>query len=168
MAIPTPTFQLGGSAGWGTKAGKLLAQSQYLGSNGNNLYKPVSIDATRNSGGWRINKDGLWERRNDNVPRITFENNANGALLSEDSAVNLISSPTDFTTDWVTNGATVDSNVAIAPDGTMTADRINLINNTGAKIEQQINYSSGINLSAGVWLKSESGNVTIRWSGGAV
>lgn len=90
MALPKPTLQLGGSVGWHTKEGALLGIHH---DEAKGIFKPIKIGATRNSAGWRINRNGIWERKGDNYPRIMFDENAQGQLISEDLRTNAFGDP---------------------------------------------------------------------------
>jgi len=90
--------------------------------------------------------------------------------LIEEERTNQVLHSNDFANAvWTGNSTgtgidgTVDSNVALAPDGTMTADRVNLNagSNGTSEIRQSIT-SPGSPSNFSVWLKTESGTVTIR------
>jgi len=78
-----------------------------------------------------------------------------GELLLEDVGTNLIPSSEEFETSWNTlNSVTVDPNTEIAPNGTLTADKI--IENTttsGKPIVDQVSYVSGATYTASIYLK---------------
>lgn len=75
----------------------------------------------------RVNASGLVETMAANTPRFDFNpvTFVCRGLLIEEARTNLILQSSDFTTTWVTDGATVTSNSAISPDGTQNADQIN-------------------------------------------
>ncbi|OYD80935.1 phage head spike fiber domain-containing protein [Azospirillum brasilense] len=76
----------------------------------------------------RVNSAGRIETVAPNTARIdygyyTLTPNGGQDWAAQPSP-NLLASPEDFATGWTAGAATVASNVAIAPDGTMTADKI--------------------------------------------
>lgn len=94
------------------------------------LLRPVTIDDTgtftRASTAYNIGSTGLLELVGIDVPRFHFDPETlepMGVLL-EAAATNIISQSQDFNTTWVKDRVTVQVNVAVAPDGTMTADRV--------------------------------------------
>ena len=102
------TLKLGDSK-WATKNGSLLA---YNDENGN--FKPLPFNFTRDTGGTVVNKDGLIEMVSNNVPRIDFSNDANGALLLEPQRSNLILKSDDVLTTYQSqNGTVSDANTPI-------------------------------------------------------
>lgn len=109
----------------GVKAGKLYVK------------KPLNVasafNVTRNLAAYRTNQEGLLELMGANVPRIDY---ANGfpELLVENEAKNEVLYSEDLTN--VAYGladVTVTSNAIEAPNGEMTADRINLSAGTSSK-----------------------------------
>ena len=90
MALPQPSLRFGGGLPWATKTGKLLAHHY---DETKEIYKPIPLNVFRNSGGWRVNKQSLWEKQGENYPRIMFDENASGDLIQEPQRQNL----------WVSN-----------------------------------------------------------------
>ena len=113
------TLKFGGGT-WATKKGSTLAYNDE-----NNNYKPLPFTTTRNSIATRVNKEGLIEVVGNDVPRIDYTDSADGVLLLENSATNLIPYSEDFeNSDWTKNaGTTITNNYAISPDGTLNASR---------------------------------------------
>jgi len=109
-----------GGGKWATKKGSTLAYNDE-----NNNYKPLPFTTTRNSIATRVNKEGLIEVVGNDVPRIDYTDSADGVLLLENSATNLIPYSEDFeNSDWTKNaGTTITNNYAISPDGTLNASR---------------------------------------------
>ena len=67
-----------------------------------------------------------------NVPRIDYSGGVCQGLLIEDSATNLLTYSDQFdNAAWTKTSSTVTTNVAIAPNGTQTADSLNIIGNGG-------------------------------------
>jgi hypothetical protein len=113
-----------GNGNWATKEDSLLA---YNSENGN--FKPLPFDFTRASSATVVNKAGLIETVGSGEPRIDFSNDAKGALLLEPTRSNLITYSEDFSNAyWTKTGASVTSDVAISPDGSLNADKLNILN----------------------------------------
>jgi len=117
---------------WATKESSLLG---YNDENGN--YKPIPFDFSRASIGTRVNRNGLIEVVQDNIPRIDFTD-ANGALLLEPQRTNLITYSNDFTNgSWSKSAAgtgtipILTSNYGISPDGLQNASRMQMNLNGG-------------------------------------
>jgi len=109
-----------GNGQWGTKVGSALAYNDLDGN-----FKPLPFDFTRSTSATRINKDGLIEVVTNNKPRIDFSNDAKGALLLEPTRSNILPYSEDFSNAaWGHQNVTINSNQIIAPDGTLTADKI--------------------------------------------
>ena len=64
-------------------------------------------------------------------------------LLVEEQRTNLLQRSEDLTTTWIQFGTSVSSNVATAPDGTLTADKLNDTASTGEHGIYQITTTSG-------------------------
>ena len=61
------------------------------------------------------------------------------------------------------DGATVNPNVGIAPNGTQTADRLNFSTSGSSRVENSVSgLGSNVTVSYSVWLKSESGNQNLQ------
>jgi hypothetical protein len=93
-----------GNGTWATKKGSTLAYNDE-----NNNYKPLPFTTTRNSIGTRVNKEGLIEVVNRDVPRIDYTDSADGVLLLENSATNSLVQSNQFDTTWTSTNATVTS-----------------------------------------------------------
>jgi len=107
------------------KAGTLYSQIPESGAGDFTVSRTTTV-ANRST---RINKDGLIELVNDNVPRLDYPvgGAVNGcpALLVEPSAQNIFQRSEEFNDAyWVKNLASFTQNSIIAPDGTNTADKI--------------------------------------------
>ena len=64
-------------------------------------------------------------------------------------------------TEWnKASSSTVDTNVTSAPDGSATADRINFAADTNSRVEQIVT-TTATDYTFSVWLRSESGTVTL-------
>jgi hypothetical protein len=121
------SFNLG-NGNWAQKTEKLLA---YNAENDN--YKPLPFDFDRASTATVVNKNGLIETVGTDEPRIDFTNYSKGALLLEPQRLNYVLYSNEFDNSYwskatsdSTPNPTVTANAAIAPDGTQTADKIDL------------------------------------------
>jgi len=101
---------------WATKESSLLG---YNDENGN--YKPIPFDFSRASIGTRVNRDGLIETVQDNIPRIDFSND--GSLLLEPQRTNLVTY-SEKLSQWTQTGVSITDNEIISPDGTTNASLI--------------------------------------------
>ena len=81
-----------GNGNWATKEGSLLAYNDE-----NNNFKPLPFTTTRASSATVVNKQGLIETVGSGIPRIDFSDDANGALLLEPTATNIIPYSENFT-----------------------------------------------------------------------
>jgi hypothetical protein len=91
-------------------------------------YKPTdgSGDFTwaRNINSYRFNQSGVLELMGNNVPRIDYTNTCPELLIEGERTNLLLRSQELDNASWQKSGVTVTANDAIAPDGTMTADKI--------------------------------------------
>ena len=90
--------------------------------------KPLTdiMDCVRASTATYVDATGKIRTAGVNEPRIDYSS-GQGRLLVEEARTNLLTWSEDFThSSWTNNsvGITVSSNVALAPDGTMSADKI--------------------------------------------
>jgi len=92
-------------------------------------------------------------------PRLNYDptNPTCPHLLLEPQSTNLIKFSNDYTqSEWnKINGATVDANVAISPDGTLNASRLNFDTVSGSRIEDQIPGAASGDYSFAVYLKAD-------------
>src|SRR5210317_1273665 len=80
---------------------------------------------TRSGDASRVNPGGLIETVGTNIPRIDHFGGGCPTLLLEPLRTNKIIQSEDWGTSWLFfNGASISTNQTIAPDGTMTADKI--------------------------------------------
>ena len=102
-----------------------------------------------------------------NTPRIDFSDSADGALLLEPQRTNAMRYSSDFSQWSLKWNVTINSNVGLAPDGTLSADRIVFNGATNARVEDTaqgidaFSYTNDRPIS--VWLKSESGTTTVQF-----
>jgi len=120
-----------GNGEWATKKGSTLA---YNSENGN--FKPLPFTFDRSTSATRVNKEGLIEVVTNNEPRIDFLNDSKGALLLEPSRTNLITYSEAFDNPaWSTYNAAITANQGISPDGTLTADNLQVTTANGGVFE---------------------------------
>lgn len=137
----------------GTKTGKLYS---VLPSNhdGDFIFE-------RSTTATRVNKDGLIETVSSDIPRLDYPI-TNGVvgdcpnLLLEPLRTNLVNYSEDFT-QWIATSVTVTPNQVLAPDGTLTADKLDFSASTSARLAKVISASSGTYIFS-VYLKSVSGS----------
>ena len=90
-----------------------------------------NFDVTRNSIGTRVNKDGLIEVMDANVPRLDYSDGGCPKLLTEASSQNLITYSEDFSQGyWVKQSSSVVANQSISPSGDNNAFLYNSTSNT--------------------------------------
>ena len=129
-----------GNGEWATKDGSALAYNDE-----NNNFKPLPFDFTRASSATVINRDGLIEKVGNNIPRIDFQDNTEGAMLLEPQSTNLITQSEAFGNGyWTKSGSSVTSGF-ISPDGTLNAFK--LVEDTSTS--EHILYSSTPTLTLG-------------------
>ena len=127
-----------GNGEWYGKKDTILA---YNDENSN--YKPLPFDFSRGSTptgskATTINKDGLIEEVGNNIPRIDYKDNSEGALLLEPSRTNLVTQSNDFSQSaWTKSNTTITSNSIISPDGTLNASKL-YRSSTGAYLQQNV------------------------------
>jgi hypothetical protein len=128
-------------------------------------YKPTdgSGDFTwaRNINSYRLNQSGLLELMGNNVPRIDYTNTCPELLIEEASTNLLIRSETFDNADWIKNNVTVTANNINAPNGLLTAEKIEITaTNTSVFIGQNSfsTYVSGETYTASVYAKKGTTN----------
>ena len=160
-----------GNGNWGVKKDSLLG---YNSENGN--FKPLPFDFTRASSATVVNKAGLIETVGSGEPRIDFSNDAKGALKLEPQRSNLITQSNDFSNaSWTKgNNPTITTNIAIAPDGTLTADGIQDTDGANLKaVYESASVNSNSTTTLSVFVKKEStkvnfGGLMLLYSGGTI
>ena len=147
------TLNLGTDGNWAVKKDSLLA---YNSENGN--YKPLPFDFTRASSATVVNKAGLIETVGSGEPRIDFKDNTKGALLLEPQRMNSLPYSEDFSNpNWLKTSVTTTPNSEIAPDGTLTACKLDYSASTSARMAESINPAAGT-YTFSVYLRSVSGS----------
>ena len=135
-----------------------------------------------------LNSVSLIEITDDtDLPRINYTNfdyengevvpySGEGSLLLENQSTNLITYSEDFSqSDWIkSNNPTITSNIAIAPDGTQTANGIQDIDAANLKaISQSFSVNSNSTATISIFVKKELtntnfGGLMLYFSGGTV
>ena len=105
----------------GTKASKLYAIKPTDGSG--------DLSVVRATTATRVNSNGLIESVANNVPRLDYSNGSCPSILVEPQRTNIFTYSEDFSNvNWFKFDSTLSYNVATAPDGTTTADKL-IVNN---------------------------------------
>jgi hypothetical protein len=131
---------------------------------------PAGATLTRAAGPWsRVKPDGLMEIGSAaNVARFDYDpvTKALRGLLVEPSRTNLALRSQEFnaTDAWVANATTVTANVAAAPDGTMTADRVTYQSPSQARQEQGIGANANP-ATVSVYSLAQPGSTKFRFVG---
>jgi len=85
-----------------------------------------TVSFTRASTGWRFNSAGVLVPETTDAPRFEHDPSAltPRGMLIEEARTDLLLRSEEFDTAWVPVSATVSPNAAVAPDGTITMDKI--------------------------------------------
>ena len=136
-----------------TKAGKLYS------------IKPTDesgdLDVVRATTATRVNSAGLIESVANNVPRLDYTNGSCPSILVEPQRTNLALRSEDFSDAiWIKAGLPImNYNVAIAPDGEMTADRITVDDALSERCEQSFVILANTQYIFSVYLKAGTQNI---------
>ena len=106
----------------------------------------------------RVNPSGVIESVNANIPRLDYLGSTCPKVLLEPQRTNLILQSQDISAAaWAkTNSPTIVSNVAVAPDGTTTADSIQATDGTNFKyIQQTLSITPNSTQTISVFVKKE-------------
>jgi len=153
-------------------SGLLLSASLLLipsGYKGGKLYSEIPTNGNgdftwaRTSTANRTNSSGNLELMATGVPRLSYMYGSCPAVLLEPQRTNLVLRSEEFDdAAWTKSGATVTANDAIAPDGTMSADKITLTSSSG-RIARGVTLTDNVNYTASVFVKNiDATNATIR------
>lgn len=107
----------------------------------------------------RVNASGLIEAVNADIPRLDYFGGGCPKLLLEPQRTNLILQSQDISSaSWIkTNSPTIVSNVAVAPDGTTTADSIqDTTGSTFKSVGQSFSVSANSTLTFSFFIKKET------------
>ena len=156
--MPTPSLILVPAR---FKTGKLYTPLATT-SGGTVLGASGDFNVTRATTATRVNASGLIEVVASGIPRLDYPIGGGcPALLVEPSGTNLALQSENFTTTWLTLSATVSGNVAVAPDGALTADLITT-SATGNNIRQSPTVVSGTTYTFSCYIKNgDSNNVSL-------
>jgi hypothetical protein len=152
------------------KTSKLYSQIPDSGLGDFTVTRSASNAATR------VNAAGLIETVADNVPRLDYPlggiTAGCPALLVEPSAVNYFLRSQEFdNASWGKNvsgintgigTSGIEANVAVSPDGTQNADRVNFLLQTDVDLGLNQNYAaatSGQVYNTSIWFKGEGANI---------
>jgi len=117
----------------------------------------VDLDVTRNTTATRVNEAGLIESVAANVPRRDFLNGGCGELLVEPQRTNIANYSEDFTQGFSTNNCTITPNTSLAPDGAITADKIEDTNGgDDQKIRYNFSFSAGDTKSTSIFIEKDN------------
>ena len=115
-----PSIQIGLN-NWATKKEGLLGYTEH----DSGIFSPQDFILIRNSKKNVTGRTGLLETVTANFAGIDFKDNVNGALLLEPQSTNLFTYSEDFNAvSWGKGETLVSSNQIIAPDGTLSADKL--------------------------------------------
>ncbi len=146
----------------GYKAGTLYSQFPNVSDS--------DFQVVRNSIGTRVNKDGLIEVMQPNVPRLDYTNGNCPELLLERASTNLcVYSQSNFNdqVNWLKFLApanlTITEDDIIAPDNTLSGAKIEYVN-TGqdAVVTQNVTVVNGEDYVLSIWLKGEQGGEVVK------
>jgi len=111
-----------------------------------------------------VGPDGFIQRATTNVPRFDHDplSRRSLGLLSEGERTNLLLRSEEFETTWANTGSSETTNIAIAPNGTQTADKL-IANNGTALANADINQlvtkaATAITYTASIFAKSAEYN----------
>jgi hypothetical protein len=127
------------------------------------------ITFTRGSIGTFVNRNGLIETIPANVPRFDYDpiSGECKGLLIEESRTNLVTYSDDHSNGvWIGQGiSAVSSNTIVAPDGTLTADKIvgTLGQRTRQSIYQSVSVTSGVKYTFSRFLKAGERKYVCMW-----
>jgi hypothetical protein len=132
------------------------------------------LDVVRATTATRVNSAGLIESVANNIPRLDYTNGSCPSILVEPQRTNLLLRSEEFdNVVWTKNNApTITSNIAIAPDGTTSADGIqSLTGGAYRSISQNITVASNSTVTGSVFVKKETsetfyGGFSIVFQGG--
>lgn len=141
----------------GYKAGTAYSA---LPNNGNG-----DLTWSRNSTANRTNSSGVIESVGANVPRLSYMYGSCPAALLEPQRTNSILRSEEFDNAiWSKSGVTLTANAITAPDGALTADRVQ-----NGSIFQNVTFTNGTVYTASIWIRgTANGTTVIGTSSGAV
>ena len=150
------------------------------GASSGDLYSVLPSDGTgdfdfsRSGSATRINKDGLIETVDSNVPRLNYpliDGVVSGcpSLLLEPQRINLIEYSEDFNNSaWIKQaGITVSDNNIISPDGTLNADKITTTN-SNIFMYDVLSLTPSTEYTVSFYIKNDNSKKTRIWGAGEI
>lgn len=143
-----------GNGNWAVKENKLLAYNDASG-----MFFNKEFDFTRATGATRVNKSGLIEIVDTNIPRIDFTDNAKGHLLLEPASTNKITYSQDFTLAGNSTGTGRQNNATTAPsllpspDGGTNSFTFIYDGTFNASIRKIVSVNAGETITMSIFLK---------------
>jgi hypothetical protein len=105
---------------------------------------------------------------------VTFIRASSGTYVGSDGLIktattNLLLQSEDFSTTWAKGAnTTITPNYGAAPNGTMTADRVEMVAGSGTFLTQSVSVVSGVTYSFSVYARATSGTAKIALQQGGV
>ena len=124
-----------------------------------------NFDVSRTGVATRVNKDGLIEVVDANVPRLDYSDGGCPKLLTEVQSENLIPYSEDFS-QWTFSGDSLTSNYAISIDGTQNATRV-VFSSSDELLRATTTLPMNVTCTASIYIKGNKGD-TIQISAGGV
>ena len=144
-----------GNGNWGVKANKLLAYNDASG-----MFFNKEFDFTRATAATRVNKSGLIEIVDTNIPRIDFTDDTKGHLLLEPASTNKIVYSQNFNLTGTPNSGTGRQNNATtspsslpSPDGGTNAFTFIYDGTFNASIRKIVGVDAGEVITMSIFLK---------------
>jgi len=143
-----------GNGKWATKTNKVLGYKRTA----NGKFAEREIDVTRASTKYITNKAGILVPVASGILGVDYANDAEGAALVEPAATNLLLRSEEFdNASWLKlASATVSGNTEVAPNGTSTADTINLADVSESRVQQSTGLALNTTYTFSIYLKNIS------------
>jgi hypothetical protein len=161
--MTNPTINLG-SGKWATKEGELLGYSKFNPKE----FLPQSFDVSRASSATVVNRDGLIESVANNIARVDFADNVNGALLLEPQSTNLVTYSQDFDNTYWTKSRVVLTSGQLSPSNDTNAFKIfnEAVTATHFLNINNLAVTSGVDYTFSIFAKKDENNfITIILQG---
>jgi len=149
----------------GYKAGKVYS---VLPANGDADLTFTRVGALPSYNATRVNENGLIEEVLSNVPRLDYSDGGCPSLLVEPQSTNLVTYSEDFSdASWIKGNSTITINAILAPNETLTADKLVEDSTNNAKfLQKTINVVNGSTYTLSCFAK-KSERKYLRIIGGA-
>jgi hypothetical protein len=146
--------------------------SEYVAPNGKtNKALTDALTVTRSTTATYVDPTGKIRTAEINAPRINYRDGV-GALLVEEARTNLLTYSEQFdNAAWVKTRASITANTIVAPDGTLTADKLveDAAASTTHYCQQTIAVTAGTAYTASCFFKaSERASAAIRFASGGL